>query len=274
MTGRSSRVTGDEPGTCKSITGTPYAGSEQYGGFCQPDQAEKATARMHLSKRSAGAPMTGIQPAVGGTMTGDAKGACETVSGTPYVGADQQAEACPALPAEPGSPDFPQSLGEAPWGDFSVTSPSHAATAPQPQSGVTGTGYEQGQITGPFGMATGKVTGTEEARFGRPNKPAAVPEAQPKVDGRVKSRVTGEGISAGLKITGDDWDRGDRVTGTEGTSAMRRNPTRRGGPMTAMAQLRVGSRNEDLPEPISKVTGGSGNTERGSLVTYSGGARG
>jgi hypothetical protein len=41
-----------------------------------------------------------------------------------------------------------------------------------------------------------------------------------------------------------------------------------------MAQLRVGSRNEDLPEPISKVTGGSGNTERGSLVTYSGGARG
>jgi hypothetical protein len=274
MTGRSSRVTGDEPGTCKAITGTPYSGSEQYSGYCNPRQVEMVAARMQLSKRAAGAPMTGIQPAVGGKMTGDAKGACETVSGTPYVGADQQAEACPALPAEPGSPDFPQSLGEAPWGDFSVASPSHASNAPQPQSGVTGTGYEQGQITGPFGMAPGKVTGTEEARFGRTNQQASVPEAQPKVEGRVKSRITGEGISAGLKITGDDWDRGDRVTGTEGTSAMRRNPTRRGGPMNAMAPLREGTRNEELPDPVSKVTGGSGNTERGALVTYSGGARG
>jgi hypothetical protein len=274
MTGRSSRVTGDEPGTCKAITGTPYSGSEQYSGYCNPRQVEMVAARMQLSKRAAGAPMTGIQPAVGGKMTGDAKGACETVSGTPYVGADQQAEACPALPAEPGSPDFPQSLGEAPWGDFSVTSPSHASSAPQPQSGVTGTGYEQGQITGPFGMAPGKVTGTEEARFGRGDKPTPVPEAQPQVDGRVKSRITGEGINAGLKITGDDWDRGDRVTGTEGTSAMRRNPTRRGGSMNAMAPLREGTRNEDLPDPVSKVTGGSGNTDKGALVTYSGGARG
>ena len=31
---------------------------------------------------------------------------------------------------------------------------------------------------------------------------------------------------------------------------------------------------EELPMPSSKVTGGSGNTERGSLITYSGGARG
>jgi len=274
MTGRSSRVTGDEPGTCKAITGTPYAGSEQYSGYCNPRQVEMVAARMQLSKRAAGAPMTGIQPSVGGKMTGDDKGACETVSGTPYVGADQQADACPALPAEPDNPDFPQPLGETPWGEFSVTSPSHATTAPQAKNGVTGTGYEQGQITGPFGMATGKVTGTEEARFGRGDKPAPVPEVQPQVDGRVKSRVTGEGISAGLKITGDDWDRGDRVTGTEGTSAMRRNPTRRGSPMSAMAPLREGTRNEDLPDPVSKVTGGSGNTERGALVTYSGGARG
>jgi hypothetical protein len=33
-------------------------------------------------------------------------------------------------------------------------------------------------------------------------------------------------------------------------------------------------RNEDVPEPVSKVTGASGNTERGALITYSGGARG
>jgi hypothetical protein len=34
------------------------------------------------------------------------------------------------------------------------------------------------------------------------------------------------------------------------------------------------ARPEDVPVPVSKVTGGSGNTEKGSLITYSGGARG
>lgn len=277
MTGRSGRVTGDEPGTCKAITGTPYAGAEQYGGYCEPEQAKAAAARMSRSPRmAAGAPMTGLQPAVGGKMTGDAKGACETVSGTPYVGADQIATACPATAAEPGSPDYPQALGGTPWGQFSVTSPSHAADADSQGGGVTGSQYEQGQITGPFGMASGKVTGTEEARFGNKSSGVQAPLVEaPTVEGRVKSRITGEGIDAGPKITGDDWDRGDRVTGTEGTSSMVRNQTRRGGDMTPMAAARLAEpRNEDVPQPVSKVTGGSGNTEKGALVTYSGGARG
>jgi hypothetical protein len=34
------------------------------------------------------------------------------------------------------------------------------------------------------------------------------------------------------------------------------------------------NRNEDMPLPVSPVTGGSGNTDRGALITYSGGARG
>jgi hypothetical protein len=44
--------------------------------------------------------------------------------------------------------------------------------------------------------------------------------------------------------------------------------------MSAMAPLRVNRRNEDLPEPHTRVTGSSGSTERGALITYSGGARG
>jgi len=275
MTGRSDRVTGDEPGTCKAITGTPYAGSDQYRRFCESDQAQAAEARMRRSQRTAGAVMTGQQPAVGGRMTGDDQGACETVSGTPYVGADQLAAACPAVAAEPGSPDFPQALGGTPWGQFSVVSPKQAVAAQQQVSGVTGLRYEQGHITGPFGMAPGKVTGTEEARFGQGDgSRRELPAAAPIVEGRVKSRITGEGIDAGQKITGDDWDRGDRVTGTEGTSAIARNQTRQGGPMSAMTVRSSGPRKEVLPEPVSKVTGGSGNTDKGALVTYSGGARG
>ena len=230
---------------------------------------------MQPSLRKFGAPMTGIQPAVGGKMTGDRKGACEAVSGTPYVGADQVAEACPATAAEPGSPDFPQPLEAAAWGDFSVEPPSHAAQAPAHPSRVTGSSYEMGQITGPFGMAAGKVTGTEEARFGSDSISVVhpLPETADEVNGRVKSRITGEGMDAGTKITGDDWDRGDRVTGTEGMSSFGRNPTRRGsvGSVMPTATMR---RDERVPEPVSKITGSSGNTASGSLITYSGGARG
>ncbi len=278
LTGRSGKVTGDEPGTCKAITGTPYAGAEQYDNYCAPKDAQLAAVRTPRRGSTPGSVMTGQQPGIGGKLTGAAKGACEDVSGTPYVGADQFSAVCPATPAEPGSPDFPQSLGETPWGQFSVNAPSQAAQVKAEAGGVTGSTYEQGQITGPFGMATGKVTGTEEARFGREGRatqPAPVPPTAEEVGGRVKSRITGEGQDAGQKITGDDWARGDRVTGTEGTSSTRRNPTRRGGPISAMPVFsHEDKRNEAVAEPTSKVTGGSGNTDRGALVTYSGGARG
>jgi hypothetical protein len=118
------------------------------------------------------------------------------------------------------------------------------------------------------------VTGTEEARFGRPQAAESpLPATAESIEGRVKSRVTGEGMDAGTRITGDDWDRGDHVTGTEGVSATRRNPTFRSAVMNTMPAASM-ARPEGVPEPVSKVTGGSGNTDKGALITYSGGARG
>jgi hypothetical protein len=278
MTGRSGKVTGDEPGTCKTVTGTPYAGADQYGAYCEPEAAAMATARSRSYRGTPGAVMTGQQPGINGNLTGAGKGACETISGTPYVGADQFAEVCPATAADTSSPDFPQPLGSTPWGQFSVSSPAGEAQEARATGGVTGNQYEQGHITGPFGKAAGKVTGTEDARFGQGNgrsmTPApAMPATTETIDGRVKSRITGEGINAGQKITGDDWDRGDNITGTEGTSATRRNLTMRAGDSMAM-NMGQQKRNDEMPIPSSKVTGGSGNTEKGALVTYSGGARG
>ena len=274
MTGRGSNVTGDEPGTCKAVTGTPYAGAENYKDYCDTQSTGMAKARSQQRRATPGMPMTGLQPGINGKMTGAGKGACESLTGTPYVGADQFADVCPSVPADSSSPDFPQAMGAAPWQQFSVKAPNHASQTETEHSAVTGTRYEKGHITGPFGMAGGKVTGTEEARFGNGAAPAPTYTAQ-LVDERVKGRITGEGQEAGLRITGDDWDRNERVTGTEGLSATRRNPTRRGstGP-DAMAMQRVNKRNEELPKPNSKVTGSSGNTEKGSLITYSGGARG
>jgi Carboxysome shell peptide mid-region len=279
QTGRSGKVTGDEPGTCKAVTGTPYAGLEQAESWCAPEQRREIEARTPRLAATPGARLTGLQPGIGGVMTGASRGACEPVTGTPYVGADQFAASCDA--AQPGDGDFPRpfdaAVGEQPGTGFSVTSPAREAVRGRGALGhVTGTRYEHGgRITGPFDMGTGKVTGTEQFRFGvKGQAPGSLLEAPTETSpaGAQRSRITGEGQSAGGKITGDDWERGDRVTGTEGASAVRRNPSRPG-PMSAMQPV-ARKRNESVPEPVSKVTGSSGSTDRGALITYSGGARG
>ncbi len=275
--GRSELVTGDEPGTCKAVTGTPYAGLEQATGRCDNSSIEEIHHRTPKRVGTPGAVMTGLQPGIGGVMTGATKGACENLTGTPYVGADHMEASCgsKALPANSGYQNLDNVLGT----QFSVQSPARAAQVErEQQSAVTGTSYENGaKITGPFDMAPEKVTGTEQFRFDR--RPRQFQTAQlidndsaQEGEGRPMSRITGEGQSAGLNITGDDWDRGERVTGTEGASARRRNPSRPG-PMSAMP-LSQHKRNEELAKPDFLITGASGNTRDGQLVTFSGGARG
>ena len=280
-TGRSERVTGDEPGSCQAVTGTPYAGLEQAGQYCGTPAVQAIRERTPVRPGTPAAPMTGIQPGIGGVMTGAERGACEAISGTPYVGGDQLAAACGAE-APAGSDSHGQSETGAPWTRFSVMSPARAAQQQRDeQSSVTGTSYEEAgqRITGPIDMAGGKVTGTEQFRFDNrefQNRQPQVRQFQPtapeaaEAPTKPASRVTGEGSST--KVTGDDWDRGEHVTGTEGASARRRNPTRPG-PMSAMSPFER-KRNEETEWPVSRVTGSSGNTDKGSLITVSGGARG
>lgn len=279
MTGRTNNVTGNEPGSCNAVTGTPYGGAEQTENFCQAEEIAMASARNRQLRSTPAMPLTGIQPGVNGVMTGASKGACEQVSGTPYIGADQFADACPSTPATTASPDFPQAIAGSVGQQFSISTPSGGAAAAKGSTGVTGKQGGQSHITGPFGMATGKVTGTEDARFGVGNLNATEMRPAPvvQVDGRDKTRISGEGQDSGLTITGDDWGRGNNVTGTEGMSATKRNPTIRAtNSMDAMKEMAAiaQKRNEEIAIPNSKVTGGSGNTDKGSLITYSGGARG
>ncbi len=274
MTGRFGRVTGNEPGTCKVVTGTSYAGPEQVTAHCEAPVVAAVKGRTHPPTDTPGPAMSGRQSGVNGIVTGADKGVCESVTGTPYIGADQFANACPATPADVTSPDLSQKPESVSWGRFSVTPPSGGAAHAKGSTGVAGNRFEaRRDITGPFGMANGKVTGTEEMRSGggiQSGKPH--PVAAKKFEGRTKARITGEGQDAGLRITGNDWVRNHHVTGTEGRSAALRNPTIRMGMVATMAVEQ--KRNEALPVPNSRVTGGSGNTAKGSLITYSGGARG
>ena len=283
QTGRSERVTGDEPGTCKAVTGTPYAGLEQAGNYCGNSAVQAIRERTPVRPGTPSSPMTGLQPGIGGVMTGGERGACEAVTGTPYIGADQLSSACGAE-APLGTETHGQSPEGSSWTRFSVVSPARAAQQQREISkGVTGTAYEDSsRITGPFDLAGGKITGTEQFRFdnrefqerhsqskGQRQFQPTTPEVEVAVQ-EPASRVTGEGSST--KVTGDDWDRGEHVTGTEGVSARRRNPSRSGG-KEAMPPFER-KRNEQSEWPESRVTGSSGSTSKGSLITVSGGARG
>jgi hypothetical protein len=157
QTGRSERVTGDEPGTCKAVTGTPYAGLEQAGQYCGTPAVQAIRERTPSRPGTPAAPMTGLQPGIGGVMTGAERGACEVISGTPYIGGDQLAAACGA-DAPAGADSHGQSESGSPWTSFSVVSPARAAQQQkEATSSVTGTSYEDGQrITGPFDLAGGK----------------------------------------------------------------------------------------------------------------------
>jgi len=276
MTGRSNHVTGDEPGTCKNVTGTPYAGVEQLENNCDPNIKNelRGKGKVYLGS-SSNARLTGKQPGIG-QLTGAAKGACLNPTGTPYVGGDQLSSNCNSHGSNHSYANNEKEKHNT-WNDFSVNSPSRDRYSEKTRDSVTGNQYESGaNITGPFDMAVDKVTGTEQFRFDK-NK---LNNLQPKQDNkeinfeeeRAQSRITGEGQSAGLNITGDDWDRGDRVTGTEGASSRRRNPSR-ASMKSAMPPMEI-KRNEKMKEPDFLITGSSGNTKEGQLVTFSGGARG
>ncbi len=279
LTGRSGLVTGDEPGTCKAITGTPYAGFDQASQWCSDSAIGEIHQRTPKRMGTPGARMTGQQPGIGGVMTGAEKGACESLTGTPYIGEDHLEQACGGRAPSDNSVNKKVLVDNHFGNDFSVKSPAKAAhMTRENSSGVTGSSYENGsRITGPFDMGLDKITGTEQFRFDSKRRiKTSPPEVEaPSSDvgaSRPTSRITGEGQSAGLNITGDDWARGERVTGTEGVSARRRNPSRPG-QMNAMPDSEV-KRNDELPEPAFLITGSSGNTRDGQLVTFSGGARG
>ncbi|OOG24958.1 carboxysome shell protein [Thioalkalivibrio denitrificans] len=281
--GRSARVTGDEYGACKPVTGTAYIGPDQYQDFCEAPDTGAAQERVAQRHSTPGMPVTGSQPGYDPQVTGTERGACQPVSGAPYVGADDFAQTChmggaadlhPRLRPE-GQPAqaAPQGFEPAPNSRFSVVSPAREAWERRDRR-VTGTAYgANGTVTGPINKAAGLISGTPEFRYseGAAAPGQAVP-AQPEAP-PAASRITGNGSESGVTITGDHWARGSSVTGTEGFS-VRRNATQRGEPR-GEGRSAVTYRGMERPEvPESRITGSSGNTSKGSLVTLSGGARG
>ena len=270
--GRSGSVTGDESGGCSPISGTPYIGRGQYNGFCAAPAMQAQEAVIRSSAVIPAAAVTGDRPGAGGSvMTGDERGACEVVSGTPYVGVDNSTSQCGTSGrfVARGNTQIEMTRQPAPL-DFSINTP--ARTAQQKQFGdVTGSAYNSERITGPVNKAGGLITGTPEFRH-RDASSAQTAQAEAITAAR---RLTGEGSQAGRSVTGDAWDAMSKVTGTEGASSKSRNPSARGTPRGVGMNAQLFREVVERPViPDSRITGSAGNTGKGSLVTLSGGARG
>ncbi len=290
-------MTGDERGGCMPVTGNEYVAQEQYAADCPDVVPPQRPVKVGRSETPRGLPVSGTMMGRSGLVTGNEPGSGFAVSGTPYAGLEQTRAACgcgcgccpagsrsdvaaprasaPAVPPVPKMSIRPFVAEEpAPAAtDFSIVSPSRQAQ--EFRSRITGSDNHGGggRITGPINLATGLVSGTPEFRYRDDHGTVAevVPHAE---EAAAPARITGEGRDAGVRITGDDWARSGRVTGTEGQWAQGRNLTLRGEARGAGTSAWANKGRERVEVPPARITGSAGNAGKGAVITVSGGARG
>lgn len=248
------QVTGDEPGECRIVTGTPYLGPNTTYGYCEPDVAAAQEARL---PRPARAKVTGDVPMhEAERVTGTERGAERSVTGTPYWREDAGSEQADAE----GDPVARAAAA------FSIRTPAREAHLERREAPRQGP-----RITGSFAVGEGKLTGNVE--FGFVDRwSRKEPGLKEKVG---HQKITGHGSVSGYRITGSAWDEHSRVTGTEGYFATVRNPTVAQGDPHGFAGARTFKRESPHKEPRRLVTGVIGWTPKSAaIVTLSGGAQG
>ena len=91
--GRSGQVTGDEPGSCRLITGDEYIGTQQYDQFCATRPQPEA-AKVGFSVTNRNLVVSGTRTGRSDNVTGDEPGTCKVVTGTPYAGLEEAGNWC------------------------------------------------------------------------------------------------------------------------------------------------------------------------------------
>jgi len=97
--GRSTNVTGDEPGSCLSITGNQYSGSEQFNLFCDATQQAASIHKVSVGATSRGQRVSGVDAARDNKVTGNKMAANKVVTGNEYLSVDKFESAAKTRPA-------------------------------------------------------------------------------------------------------------------------------------------------------------------------------
>jgi len=286
--GRTSRVTGDEDGVCRHVTGNQYLTPARAQAECGGQGGGTSPAALVGTERPD--PVTGAkvrvaqtwgQQRVSGTdleydpkVTGDAAGTCQAVTGTPYQGPKTVHEWCEPAQAEAALAQRSRSAAFA--NAQAAPAPAGTAVAPErpawlpptPWSAPARVPRDKREITGSFASRPSRLTGNTEFLY-RPRTPAASDERP------ARAKLTGEGNTRGTAISGHSWGEHGRVTGTDGFFASGRNASERAGKPKPFAGARVfkaEARHDEPKQLVTGLLGWSGKTA--AKVTLSGGAKG
>ena len=194
---RASRVTGNEPGTCRVVTGTEYIGAEQFEGFCETRPAPNA-AKVGVSATSRGQWVTGTEVGRSVKVTGDETGSCRSISGTEYLGNERFEQFC-------------ETRGLVPR-------PEKVVLGATQRKGLTVSGSDEartGRVTG-FESGTARaITGSQYSDAGAGRLTINGPQKVALTHTVAGRPVTGSEVGRSVKVTGDEAGSCRPVSGTE-----------------------------------------------------------
>ena len=293
--GRSVRMTGDEDGACRHVTGTQYLAPARRqtecgftGGGTAPaehigaDRPDPVTgAKVAVAKSRGGQRITGMDVEHDARVTGDAPGSCALLTGSQYQGRTTVERWC-----DPGVAQ------DATAASVKGSSLRHDGAARD----ITGTPYDRAEpaaavpaadrvahidqrfsIISPQRVAHlragaadpqaadpgGRITGSFAVGGGKITgnlEFLGKPRGNDPASRPAHLRVSGEGRVGGEgraegRVTGHSWADNRHVTGTEGRFASGRNPTERSGEKLAFAGAMTFKGPQRQQEPNQLVTG-------------------
>ena len=195
---RNEKITGNEPGSCRAITGTEYIGTEQYAKLCVTTPAP-AAAKVGLSTTTRGQRVSGTEVGRSLRVTGNESGTGKAVTGTEYIGAEQ----------------FEQFGGSKP-----VAVPAKVSVI-STRAGQSVSGTEVGRSSKVTGDELGsglKLTGSQyvQDQSAALNRNGSGAPHKVSVMSTLKDRpVTGTDVATGGLVTGAERGLCAGVTGTE-----------------------------------------------------------
>ncbi len=150
MVGRSESVTGDEPSTCRGITGTEYLGADIFRNFCQTDPKASTARKVNVTTTSHGNAVSGNRLGRGENVTGNEQGTCKNVTGDEYTSAEQSQGYCGELAKKsPRKISMAETMkGKAVTGDNVGRSESVTGDEPGMSRALTGTQYTKPEEIG------------------------------------------------------------------------------------------------------------------------------
>ncbi|MBN2871569.1 MAG: hypothetical protein JXJ30_01495 [Halothiobacillaceae bacterium] len=194
---RSKRVSGNEAGSCRAISGTEYIGFEQYDQFC-PTRPQPNAPKVRTTTTARGHGVSGTAVGRAARVTGDERGTCESVTGTEYLSSEDLQAFC-----------------------GTKARPSHADKVvegrTEKQMRVTGSDeYRPVRATGGEAGAARSITGSEYADTGVARMTInGAPRKVAETHTYTGRTVSGTAVGRSSHVTGDEPGTCRNVSGTQ-----------------------------------------------------------